>query len=129
MLIIKSWKNKSSTLNFYLLKPHCIIINFLSKYCPLYGFPHCCIFFFLDFDECTNYLCPPYSICNNTVGSYTCTCRAGFYQENDICKGKIVLCNICIDICIKNNCVWRALLSRSLIATLKVDKFKKQSNH
>lgn len=43
-----------------------------------------------DTDECLDYVCQPYSICNNTVGSYTCTCRAGFYEEGKLCKGKLM---------------------------------------
>uniref|UniRef100_K7FIB5 Adhesion G protein-coupled receptor E1 n=1 Tax=Pelodiscus sinensis TaxID=13735 RepID=K7FIB5_PELSI len=51
-----------------------------------------------DIDECSQdpSPCGPYSICNNTPGSYTCRCRAGYFppSPSDVrfsCTGKCLI--------------------------------------
>ena len=43
-----------------------------------------------DMDECTSFsgLCHADAICQNTVGSFTCTCKAGFTGDGRFCVGK-----------------------------------------
>jgi len=41
-----------------------------------------------DINECQSPLtCNPLAICNNTVGSYSCKCRAGFAGNGFLCSG------------------------------------------
>ena len=44
---------------------------------------------FLDIDECTNntHKCDVNAVCNNTVGSYKCTCKPGFSGDGTKCNG------------------------------------------
>ena len=46
--------------------------------------------FFTDDDECETgrNLCDVYAFCNNTVGSYNCSCGKGFNGTGFICEGK-----------------------------------------
>ena len=48
----------------------------------------------LDIDECTNgtHSCDVNAVCNNTRGSYNCTCKDGFYGDGMNCTGNY-LCN------------------------------------
>ncbi|XP_021519299.2 adhesion G protein-coupled receptor E1 isoform X1 [Meriones unguiculatus] len=42
-----------------------------------------------DVDEClTIGICPNYSNCSNSVGSYSCTCQPGFIWDGSICEDK-----------------------------------------
>ena len=43
-----------------------------------------------DINECTEETspCPVNSNCNNTDGSFTCTCLEGFSGDGDVCNGK-----------------------------------------
>ena len=43
----------------------------------------------LDIDECTNgkHRCDVNAVCNNTRGSYNCTCKDGFYGDGINCTG------------------------------------------
>ena len=47
------------------------------------------IAFFLDIDECLRGLhnCSLNAYCNNTKGSYNCTCKPGFTGNGRECKG------------------------------------------
>lgn len=54
-----------------------------------------------DIDECYNStVCGPESLCHNTLGSYTCTCKVGYAatdreiepSESNVCIGVCVLC-------------------------------------
>ena len=52
------------------------------------------LFLILDIDECTNepHSCDVHAECNNTLGSYKCTCTsAGFYGNGTHCTGKYIL--------------------------------------
>ena len=54
-----------------------------------------CIFLYLDINECqdTPDVCDDNATCNNTIGSYTCTCNEGFTGEgsNGTCEGNIFI--------------------------------------
>jgi hypothetical protein len=44
---------------------------------------------YTDINECgTPSSCPQYSVCNNTLGSFSCYCQAGFREVGDRCEGK-----------------------------------------
>ena len=47
-------------------------------------------FFFLDVDDCTEMTdnCDVNAYCNNTVGSFNCTCNSGFTGNGTTCAGK-----------------------------------------
>ena len=40
-------------------------------------------------DECLSSPCDANAICQNTIGSFTCTCNAGFTGDGLSCTGKI----------------------------------------
>ena len=44
---------------------------------------------FIDLDECTtgSDSCDVNSVCQNTVGSYTCSCNAGYTGDGKPCNG------------------------------------------
>ena len=46
-------------------------------------------FIVLDIDECTNgtHSCDVNAVCNNTRGSYNCTCKDGFHGDGETCMG------------------------------------------
>ena len=49
------------------------------------------IFLFrLDIDECTANVhnCDPLAVCNNTVGSFHCTCMSGYEGNGTTCVGE-----------------------------------------
>ena len=48
------------------------------------------VFFFSDFDECANNIdnCDVNAYCNNTVGSFNCTCKSGYTGNGTTCAGK-----------------------------------------
>ena len=45
--------------------------------------------YFLDLDECTTgfHSCDVNSVCQNTVGSYKCSCNAGYTGDGKPCNG------------------------------------------
>ena len=48
---------------------------------------------FLDVDECAsndNKCSKGAAICKNTVGSYNCTCKFGYYWDGTECKGLLI---------------------------------------
>ena len=49
-----------------------------------------CVFFCSDINECARglYKCSSDAFCNNTKGSYNCTCKPGFTGNGQECKGK-----------------------------------------
>lgn len=44
--------------------------------------------FFLDVNECLSSVCPENSHCENTLGSYICSCQPGFIKNATQCQGK-----------------------------------------
>ena len=48
-------------------------------------------FVVLDIDECTDgtHSCDVNATCNNTPGSYICTCKDGFRGDGINCTGKV----------------------------------------
>ena len=44
---------------------------------------------FADFDECASGLtdCDPNAFCDNTVGSFNCTCQTGYTGNGTTCTG------------------------------------------
>ena len=47
---------------------------------------------FLDIDECANPNppdCDVNAVCNNTQGSYVCTCKEGFFKDGQNCTGNL----------------------------------------
>ena len=57
---------------------------------PVIIFCCCCFVFILDADECnaSSPVCDVNAICNNTIGSYRCTCNPGYSGDGRTCKGK-----------------------------------------
>lgn len=51
-------------------------------------------FHVLDIDECSNETngCDEKAECNNTLGSYNCTCKNGFHGNRTHCR--VTVCNI-----------------------------------
>ena len=49
----------------------------------------------LDVDECSSnsHSCNVNAACNNTRGSYTCACKAGYSGDGKNCTGKLFLLN------------------------------------
>ena len=47
----------------------------------------------LDIDECTNntHKCDVNAVCNNTEGSYKCTCKPGYSGDGKKCTSKFQL--------------------------------------
>ena len=45
----------------------------------------------LDLDECTtnSYTCDVNAVCQNTAGSHTCSCKAGYTGDGKTCNGKL----------------------------------------
>ena len=79
-------KETSSVINNSLL---CNDLRKRSQHQTFVDFEHFCsnLLFSADVDECQSnqYNCPPYEACNNTVGSYTCTCVSGMHDSNGNC--------------------------------------------
>ena len=44
-------------------------------------------FFISDIDECLEEPCHAFADCENTNGSYTCTCRSGYSGDGLQCEG------------------------------------------
>ena len=44
-----------------------------------------------DIDECStnSHSCDANAVCNNTVGSYACACKAGYTGDGRTCTGKL----------------------------------------
>ena len=44
-----------------------------------------------DLDECVtgSYACDLNAVCQNTVGSYTCSCKAGYTGDEETCQGEM----------------------------------------
>ena len=48
------------------------------------------IYYFADINECDTgkYQCDSHAFCNNTKGSYNCTCKPGYFGNGFNCTGK-----------------------------------------
>ena len=44
--------------------------------------------FYLDIEDCTRNPCHGNGTCNNTIGSFTCTCHDGFTGDGMNCEGR-----------------------------------------
>jgi len=46
---------------------------------------------FSDVNECAKGIqnCSADAVCNNTKGSYNCTCNPGYYGDGWVCQGKL----------------------------------------
>ena len=55
---------------------------------------HLLFLFCLDVDECSTktHTCDANAVCNNTVGSYNCTCKSGFDGDGKKCTGNYQIC-------------------------------------
>ena len=49
-----------------------------------------CSFNSVDIDECSSDPCHSNATCNNTIGSFTCTCVSGYSGDGFQCIGKLV---------------------------------------
>ena len=49
----------------------------------------------LDIDECSSnsHNCDSNAVCNNTRGSHTCACKAGYLGDGTNCIGRLILLN------------------------------------
>ena len=58
----------------------------------VYCYIHCRILI-LDINECKekSNKCDANAVCNNTKGSYVCTCKAGYTGDGQKCEGKLKL--------------------------------------
>ena len=60
-----------------------------------------------EIDECIRsyHRCDPNAACQNTVGSYICTCKGGFYGNGKKCYGNYHNPFLCFpDLCILVGC-------------------------
>ena len=48
------------------------------------------VFQILDIDECSSYPCHANATCNNTVGSYMCSCNLGYSGDGLNCTGMCI---------------------------------------
>ena len=48
----------------------------------------------IDVDECSSnsHSCDVNAVCNNTHGSHTCTCKAGYTGDGKSCNGLLFVC-------------------------------------
>ena len=63
-----------------------------------------------DVDECIGevYPCDPNASCNNSIGSFSCTCLTGYSGNGMTCTGKpCVFVRHILDGCILTNCFCR----------------------
>ena len=56
-----------------------------------YGILTTLLLLFIDIDECASTPCDKNATCDNTDGSFTCTCNTGYSGDGFDCKGKIEL--------------------------------------
>ena len=52
------------------------------------------LFFFLDIDECAigTSNCDMNALCQNSIGSFTCTCNVGYMGNGITCSGMLLNC-------------------------------------
>ena len=68
------------------IRNHCTIIHKVIVSFPYYSF-------YIDVDECSESTDGCEQTCNNTVGSYMCSCGSGYRLANNglMCNGKCCL--------------------------------------
>ena len=71
-----------------------IIVHATSK------FLHQSFYYVADDNECDSGPCDTNASCNNTYGSYDCTCNVGYVRDGHNCTGKV-----CTDICLIYTCI------------------------
>ena len=106
-------KQKGHEVSFRLHQQHKKVINVQSRlwqilpaYPPSSGLHRVIVVVFCifpDLDECTtnSFDCAPNAACQNTEGSYACSCKSGYKGNGKICNGNklimitqiIVKCN------------------------------------
>ena len=67
-------------------------------------------FYSVDIDECLSDPCDSNATCNNSVGSFTCTCDSGYTGDGFQCPGGfllIILAQIPFNQCITLNSISR----------------------
>ena len=71
-----------------------IVLILLSKEIQNIDFVDC-LFFITDVNECNNVTsCHVDATCNNTIGSYTCSCQDGYYGNGNNCTGMYLISDI-----------------------------------
>ena len=45
---------------------------------------------FIDIDECVSTPCDKNAACDNTDGSFICTCKTGYSGDGFACEGRII---------------------------------------
>ena len=63
----------------------------------------CCFLFttFVEIGDCMRLSpCPDYATCNDTEGSYTCTCDSGYSGDGFSCDGRLLHLSADIYCCI-----------------------------
>ena len=83
-------RNIYSAINkeFQLLKDMCL------RYIYIYF-----LFLISDVDECSNNPCHSNATCNNTLGSFLCTCKKGFTGDGRNCAGMKCRCKPSFPFC------------------------------
>ena len=94
--LLINWAHFRYILNNFSLKPllnlsrkylfFSLIYRFLFVFIKLSKVYFC--HSFLEIDECSqgSHTCDVNAYCNNTVGSYRCTCKPHYYGNGEICK-------------------------------------------
>ena len=82
------------------------------------------LYYDADIDECTaetdtchkeaSCMCHQKAMCNDTQGSYTCTCNSGYTGDGQICNGKQVPVHIAI--CLHQSLAFNEMNRCNLVA-------------
>ena len=78
------------TLRYVVLR--CVTIRYVTlRYVTLCYVMLCYVMLFSDIDECITgtHHCSADAVCNNTKGSYNCTCNPGYNGDGRNCQGEI----------------------------------------
>ena len=64
--------------------------------CTMHSYFTNCLLLPIDDDECKNGLhkCDINANCTNTIGSFECTCKNGFFGDGKICISKFLILSI-----------------------------------
>ena len=74
----------------------CVSHNSIKSFCIaklIHDFETLCVIVFADVDECTAQVddCDDNAACQNSKGSFTCTCNSGYFGNGSSCLG---ICNL-----------------------------------